>query len=211
MNTKKKTPTVKMEGKSISAKMANATIKSSFVNAALTQAFTKDMLPENDLAALAEALQVNIKDVQAGDMASMEAMLVGQAQALQSIFVSLGRRAVAQTQLKHYGMYLTLALKAQSQSRATIQALTELKYPKQVSFVKQANISHGNQQVNNGGNETNTHVRVHARVNTIQSNELLEVNHGCEKMDTRTTQTTIPQGKAMATMETEHRGTNGRR
>ena len=120
MTTKKKTPAVKVEGKSMGAKMANATIKSSFVNAALTQAFTKDMLPENDLVALAEALQVNIKDVQAGDMASMEAMLVGQAQALQSIFVSLGRRAVAQTQLKHYGMYLTLALKAQSQNRSTI-------------------------------------------------------------------------------------------
>ena len=200
MTTKKKTPAVKMEGESKSAKMANATIKSSFVNAALTEAFTKDMLPENDLVALAEALQANIKDVQAGDMASMEAMLVGQAQALQSIFVSLGRRAVAQTQLKHYGMYLTLALKAQSQSRATIQALTELKYPKQVSFVKQANISHGNQQVNNGGNETNTHGRVHARVNTIQSNELLEVNHGCEKMDTRTTRATVTQDKAMATV-----------
>ena len=200
MTTKKKTPAVKMEGESKSAKMANATIKSSFVNAALTEAFTKDMLPENDLVALAEALQANIKDVQAGDMASMEAMLVGQAQALQSIFVSLGRRAVAQTQLKHYGMYLTLALKAQSQSRATIQALTELKYPKQVSFVKQANISHCNQQVNNGGNETNTHGRVHARVNTIQSNELLEVNHGCEKMDTRTTRATVTQDKAMATV-----------
>ena len=200
MTTKKKTPSVKVEGKSMSANMANLTIKSSFVNAALTEAFTKDMLPENDLVALAEALQANIKDVQAGDMASMEAMLVGQAQALQSIFVSLGRRAVAQTQLKHYGMYLTLALKAQSQSRATIQALTELKYPKQVSFVKQANISHGNQQVNNGGNETNTHGRVHARVNTIQSNELLEVNHGCEKMDTRTTRATVTQDKAMATV-----------
>ena len=211
MTTKKKTPAVKMEGESKSAKMANATIKSSFVNAALTQAFIKDMLPENDLVALAEALQANIKDVQAGDMASMEAMLVGQAQALQSIFVSLGRRAVAQTQLKHYGMYLTLALKAQSQSRATIQALTELKYPKQVSFVKQANISHGNQQVNNGGNETNTHGRVHARENTNQPNELLEVNHVCEKMDNRATQTTIPQGKAMETVGTEHRGTNGTR
>ena len=208
MTTKKKIPAVKMEGESKSAKMANATIKSSFVNAALTQAFIKDMLPENDLVALAEALQANIKDVQAGDMASMEAMLVGQAQALQSIFVSLGRRAVAQTQLKHYGMYLTLALKAQSQSRATIQALTELKYPKQISFVKQANISHGNQQVNNG---TNTHVRTHARENTNQPNELLEVNHGCEKMDNRATQTTIPQGKAMETVGTEHRGTNGTR
>ena len=47
--------------------------------------------------------------------------------------------------------YLRLALKAQAQSRATVEALAEMKNPHPVSFVKQANIAHGNQQVNNGG------------------------------------------------------------
>ena len=98
---------------------------------------------------------------------------------------------------------MNLALKAQSQSRATIQALTELKYPKQATFVKQANIANGNQQVNNA---TNTHTHAQARENTIQPNELIEVNHGSEKMDSRTTQTTMPKNKAMAAVATQHRG-----
>jgi hypothetical protein len=88
---------------------------------------------------------------------------------------------------------MNMALKAQSQSRATIQALTELKYPKQATFVKQANISNGHQQVNNS---TNTHS--HAKENKTQPNELLEVGNGSEKMDGRAAQTTIPKHKAMA-------------
>ena len=135
-------------------------------------------------------------------MKPIEAMLIAQAQALQTMFVSLGREAVGKTQLNQYTAFMNLALKAQSQSRATIQALIELKYPKQATFVKQANIANGHQQVNNA---TNTHTHAHARENTNQPNELLEVNNGSEKMDRRTTQTTIPKNKAMAAMATQHR------
>jgi hypothetical protein len=42
------------------------------------------------------------------------------------------------------------ALKAQSQCRSTLEALAEIKNPKPVAFVQQANIAHGPQQVNNG-------------------------------------------------------------
>jgi hypothetical protein len=80
----------------------------------------------------------------------MEAMLVSQATALQTIFTDLARKAQAQTYQKQLEVYLGLALKAQAQSRATISALVDLKYPRQATFVKQANIAHGPQQVNNG-------------------------------------------------------------
>ena len=59
-------------------------------------------------------------------MTSIEAMLVDQARALQTMFVTLGRMATNETQLAHYTAFMNLALKAQSQSRATIQALVEL-------------------------------------------------------------------------------------
>lgn len=39
--------------------------------------------------------------------------------------------------------YLRLALKAQAQCRATLQTLAEIKNPRPVAFVKQANIAHG--------------------------------------------------------------------
>jgi hypothetical protein len=45
--------------------------------------------------------------------------------------------------------YLRLALKAQSQSRATLETLSAIKNPP-VVYAKQANIAHGPQQVNNG-------------------------------------------------------------
>ena len=197
---------VKKSEQTDNERYAKISLTASTMSAVLTDAFTKKLFPSSDIVDVANVLNNKISDIQDGDMKPIEAMLIAQAQALQTMFVSLGREAAGKTQLNQYTAFMNLALKAQSQSRATIQALVELKYPKQVSFVKQANISHGNQQVNNGGNETNTHGRVHARVNTIQSNELLEVNHGCEKMDTRTTRATVTQDKAMATVATQHRG-----
>jgi hypothetical protein len=65
-----------------------------------------------------------------------------------------------------------------------------------IVYAKQANISHGNQQVNNGGNPNATHTE--KIIN--QPNELLEANNGSQKMDGRTAQTAIPKDKAMATV-----------
>ena len=76
-------------------------------------------------------------------------MLVSQANALQTIFTSLARRASSQESLPLFQAYMGLALKAQSQSRSTISALVDLKNPKQATFVGQANMTTGPQQVNN--------------------------------------------------------------
>jgi len=103
-----------------------------------------------DLQELVKGIKESCDQVQGGDLHRMEAMLIGQATALQSIFTDLARKAQAQTYQKQFEGYLGLALKAQAQSRATITALVDLKYPRQATFVKQANIAHGPQQVNNG-------------------------------------------------------------
>jgi hypothetical protein len=102
-----------------------------------------------DINFLIDGLRDTFATVNDGDLSTMESMLIGQATALQTIFASLARRAQAQTQQRHLEAFLGLALKAQSQSRATIATLVELKYPRQVAFVKQTNVSHGPQQVNN--------------------------------------------------------------
>jgi hypothetical protein len=47
--------------------------------------------------------------------------------------------------------YMRLALKAQSQCRATIETRAEIKNPRPIAFAQQANIANGPQQVNNGG------------------------------------------------------------
>ena len=83
-------------------------------------------------------------------MGPIEGMLYRQAKTLETMFTSLARRAAGNDGLKQFQVNLTLALKAQAQCRATLEALAEIKNPRSVSFVKQANISGGPQQVNNG-------------------------------------------------------------
>ena len=105
---------------------------------------------EVDLAELLKDLRERVEKVQGGDMRPVEAMLFGQAVTLETIFTSLARRATSQEYLKQFQAYLGMALKAQAQCRATLEALAEIKNPRPVAFVKQANISGGHQQVNNG-------------------------------------------------------------
>lgn len=147
-----------------------------------------------DLADLVDDLRERIKKVQGGDMQPVEAMLFGQAMTLETIFTNLARRATSQEYLKQFQAYLGLALKAQAQCRATLEALAEIKNPRPVAFVKQANISGGHQQVNNGvSNEVATkaapkcagaHAHAHAREIAGSKNGLLETPDGLE-LDTR--------------------------
>jgi len=146
------------------------------------------------------ALRADIKKLESGDASRLEAMLYSQAVALQTIFSSLARRASNQEYLKQYDTYLSFALRAQAQSRATIQAIVELKYPRQVAFVKQANIAHGHQQVNNGqSTEPEPHAKSEKQV--VQT-KLLETDNGKrgKGLDTRTPKTTKRGHKAMATV-----------
>ena len=142
-----------------------------------------------DLSELLEDLHERVKKVQGGDMQPVEAMLFGQAMTLQTIFTSLARRAAHNDGLKQFQVNLTLALKAQAQCRATLEALAEIKNPRPVAFVKQANISSGPQQVNNGVAAPFAYQyaqarEAHAGQNTSLQNGLLEASHGIE-LDTR--------------------------
>lgn len=105
---------------------------------------------EPDLSALIEDLRNRVERVWSGDMKSAEAMLYGQAHALNTIFTALSRRAALAEQIPQFQAAMLMALKAQAQSRATLEALAEIKNPRPVAFVKQANIANGPQQVNNG-------------------------------------------------------------
>lgn len=86
-----------------------------------------------------------------GDLERAEAMLIAQAHTLDSIFGHCARRAALNMgeHLNAAETYLRLALKAQTQCRATLETLANIKNPPTV-FARQANIAHGPQQVNNG-------------------------------------------------------------
>jgi len=72
--------------------------------------------------------------------------------------------------------YLRLALKAQGQCRATLETLAMIKNPQPVAFVRQANIAHGPQQVNNASAQPGESSR--ARESENQQNKLLESQNG---------------------------------
>ena len=181
------------------------------VNAAIVvDAFQRNIMGEDlNFTALIDGLRASSDKVKAGDLSTLEAMLLGQATALQTIFASLAKRAVNQEYQKHYEAFLGLALKAQAQSRATISALVDLKYPRQATFVKQANIAHGPQQVNNGGADPahSAQAPTHGKEIAPEQNKLLEADHGQpgQRMDTRATQKAERSYQAMETVEAVHR------
>jgi hypothetical protein len=203
--SKKKSTLAKQEELSESELFAEASLSASFMGASLADSFNSAILPKAELCDVASALSDQIKTIQDGDMQPIEAMLISQAHALQTMFVTLGRMAASKTQLAQYTAFMNMALKAQSQSRATIQALTELKYPKQATFVKQANIAHGHQQVNNGTTAQNDAMlgeQPRAEIISNQPNELLEVKNGSKKVDRRTTRSAVAKNKTVAAVAT---------
>jgi len=97
---------------------------------------------------LARDLKAKFAKVQTGDLSDPEAMLLAQAHALQSIFSALALKALGQVGLPSMQMCMSVALKAQAQSRATLTALADMKNPRQPNFIGQQNVA-VNQQVNN--------------------------------------------------------------
>ncbi len=147
-----KAPAASPDGKSRNRLYADVVLSPYAGNAQTAQTFSIDTLPDSNLMDVLASMQEKAGAVIDGDTAGVEALLVSQAIALDKIFNEMARRA-ALNMGEHMGatdVYMRLALKAQTQSRSTLQTLTDIKNPRQVAFVKQANIAHGHQQVNNG-------------------------------------------------------------
>jgi hypothetical protein len=102
-----------------------------------------------------------------------------QATALQTVFARLVERGMARTEIPAFEINLRMGLRAQSQCRATLETLAAIKNPSS-AFVRQANIAHGPQQVNN-----DTPAPSRARKTRNARNQLLELNDG-ERLDTGT-------------------------
>lgn len=115
-------------------------------------------LPDEDISVqyAKEMLEEVFQQVKSGDLSIAEEMLVSQAFALNLAFNSLSARAALQQDASTMQMLMNLCFKAQNQSRATLDSLIQLKQPSQTTFVKQANIANGHQQVNNLGEKNIT-------------------------------------------------------
>ncbi|MDA8347446.1 MAG: hypothetical protein M0038_01345 [Pseudomonadota bacterium] len=155
---------------------------------------------QTDAAALTLALREQTRLLsKENDLSRAEEMLICQAHTLDAMFFALSGRAA-----KNIGQYLDatesymrLALRAQSQCRATLETLALLKNPPNATFVKQANIAHGPQQVNNGSPPPGARARERETEN--RQNELLEHCNG-ERLDPSAAGTASKANPAMAAL-----------
>ena len=149
-----------------------------------------------DINLLIKGLRGQTDDLVSGDLESIEGILAVQAHTLNMIFSSLARLGADNIfdRFKVAEKLIRLALRAQSQSRATLDSLAAIKRP----VFKQTNIAHGHQQVNNFSEKENT------------PNELLEQTDG-ERLDPGTPPEAVRVDSDLATVGKQHRAKNKRR
>jgi len=150
-----------------------------------------------ELSGLVDALSEQTRASSDCDLKQAGSMLTPQAHVLDALFNSLTRIAMNAEHLETVDRYLKLALRAQSQCRATWEAISAIQNPPLVSYVAQANIA-GNQQVNNASAEPEVTSRAHEKTNL--KNKLLEKNDD-ERMDFGETSSPGQAHPAMATVE----------
>ena len=140
---------------------------------------------ELDLQALIDCIEKQVGTVKEGDLERIDQMLLSQAHTLDAIANNLFRRARNQEYMSNFESFLKLGLRAQSQCRANLEALANMKNPK--THLNQTNIAH-NQQVNNG---------------LPQSKQLEEKD--VERLDFGTTTTSIRGDQDVETVGAKHR------
>ncbi len=144
--------------------------------AIIAQAYGKGLAGEEiDLIAMHEQIVTTGRAASDGKLGAAEQLLQAQALTLNAIFAELARRAAMNmgAHLDAAETYMRLALKAQAQSRATLQTLIEAKNPRAVTFMRQANVAQ--QQVVNNGTQPSSEPRARGREKAeSRENELLQ-------------------------------------
>lgn len=187
--------------------LANLASKPAFRASQAISSWSEPRSGELDTVAVHAGLHAVVQRVVNSDMAPADEMLVGQAMTLDVLFHELLRRAGANMgeHPEAFERYMRLALKAQSQARSTWESLSRIKNPPQATFIRQANVANGPQQVNNGlaGDASGE------RKIENQQNELLEAAHG-QRMDPRAQATSCPRHSPLEAVGAVYRPQDGR-
>lgn len=177
------------EGETLAQKSARLAVDGVAGNAFLALAFgvPSGMLGPDELGELHKELKQTVERTKAGGTDQADSLLTAQAVSLNQIFIELARRSALN--MGEYPRaaetYMRLALKAQSQCRTTLESLAEIRNPRPVAFVKQANIANGPQQVNNGEAVYQAEYEVPRAEVETQQTKLLEENANVTRLDTR--------------------------
>lgn len=149
-----------------------------------------------EIMRVANELRKHADSAKSGDLSNLEAMLMNQAQSLDSIFTDLALRAKRNGEyLDSMNVLLSLALRAQNQCRNTLQALAEMKLPKSQPIMQQL--------VKNGEIRSE---------NANAAKELMDEPETQQKrLDRGTKSETGPGNPSLEPVATLHRAANGRR
>lgn len=161
-----------------------------------------DLTKQIDVPGMLRMFKEQGEALSGGDMRHAEAMLSAQAAALQTLFARLTERAFGADYMPNFETFLKLALRAQSQSRATLETLAAIRNPP-IVYARQANVTTGPQQINNG-----TATQLHAREIEGEPSKLLEVSDG-KRLDTRAAGATGRIDPIMATVGAIDRTAHG--
>lgn len=195
--------------KSKAAQIARVALDGITSNAVSARSFAFGQFGELDVTECVASLRECAERVNNGDLKYLESTLTAQAVNLDAIFNGLAKRSAMNMgeHLDATDRYMRLALKAQSQCRATLETLAAIKNPP-VVFARQANITSGPQQINNGSFQTSTRTGARAGKTETLKNELLGGQQH-DDMDSGATLSTIGSDTHMATVGALHRPTNG--
>lgn len=97
--------------------------------------------------------------------------------------------------MQHIEGFMRLALRAQSQSRATLETLAAIRNPP-IVYARQANVTTGPQQINNGAAAPSRAQKIEG-----EQNKLLEVIDG-KRLDTGAASASVSADPIMATLGT---------
>lgn len=189
------------EGQKLEQAIAEYILEPKTLGAFVLEANKKQVSHQLEYEYAREVIGKGIEEIKKGDLSKLEEMFYSQAVALNMMFTSMSKIALHQSGLPQFESHMRFALKAQNQSRATLQALMQLKQPSNTQFIKQANIANGHQQINNG---------VSPEKLSKETNELLEVQDG-KRLDGGTQAETKAINSELEAMDTVHRGKNSRR
>lgn len=154
---------------------------------------------------LVDVLKKQVGEVRTGDLDGVEAMLFGQAKTLDTMFHNVTRWAFHNKErLDGFERLIRVALKAQAQSRATLETLGRIKNPQPIAYVHQANIAQGHQQVNNS-------VVAHSGGDFSVPNKVLEFRNEQERLDTRAPSAPVSVDPAVAAVGILNRAEDGKR
>lgn len=159
--------------------IARMAIHPSLLGAQVIQSYSSTAFGGLELDACVGALKEQINDLRTGTLDRIEDMLMTQAFTLDAIFNALAIQANTAEFLPAFESNLRLALKAQSQSRATLQTLAAIKNPRTLAFIQHQNIGL-NQQINNVSTDSLPAQQMNPHINEMENrlNELLEKNDG---------------------------------